>query len=603
MRRPRRVDGYAPIRDYAVIGNKRTAALVALDGSIDWMCLPGFDSGAVFGALLDARSGGRYMLAPECPYSAQRRYVEHTNVLETTYSTADGTVRVTEALNLREIGPLPWNELVRRVEGLSGRVPMRWSLAPRFEWGATGGALEWRDGVPIIVAGRHALALQAFDAGEPEGAFGPGGAQVSGSVAIREGETALLALSCFYDEPHLFSSRSDLEGRIAQTVDFWRRWAEMARYDGPWREAVVRSALALELLVYAPTGAMIAAPTSSLPEAIGGSRNWDYRYSWVRDTAFTLEAMLRIGYRDQVHSSLAWLLQTIKRTHPRLSVFYHLNGEPPGETVELDLEGYRRSRPVRYGNGAAAQLQLGNWGDLLQTAWLYVEDGNALDHDSGRRLAELADFVCEIWRDPDASIWELGQTHQYTQGKLSCWLALDRAASLAERGQVPDGRVDRWRETAGVIRDYMETRCWSKEQSSYNRYADSDELDASVLLAARVGYADPRGERMQATVDALRRELGRGPLLYRYSGMSEQEGAFLACSFWLVEVLARGGRLEEAAETMDELVELGNDVGLYSEEIDPDSMEFLGNFPQALTHLGLINAASAFGRASEEEGS
>ena len=474
MRSPARVDGYAPIRDYAVIGNKRTAALVALDGSIDWMCLPAFDSGTVFGALLDAGSGGRYVLTPESPYYAERRYVEHSNVLETTYSTADGTVRVTEALNLQEVGPLPWNELVRRVEGVAGRVSMRWSVAPRFEWGAVGGALEWRHGVPVIVAGAHALALQSFDAGEPEGTAGPGGAQVSGSFAIREGQSALLALSCFYDEPYLLSGRHAFESRLAQTVDFWRRWAAIVSYEGPWREAVVRSALVLELLVYAPTGAMVAAPTSSLPEAIGGSRNWDYRYSWLRDTAYTLEAMLRIGYRDQVHSSLAWVLQTIKRTHPRVGVFYHLNGEPPGETVELDLEGYRMSRPVRYGNGAAGQLQLGNWGDLFQTAWLYVEDGNALDHDSGQRLAELADFVCMIWRDPDAGIWELGQRHQYTQGKLSCWLALDRAASLAEREQIPDGGVDRWRKTADVIRDFMETRCWSKEQGSYNRYADSD---------------------------------------------------------------------------------------------------------------------------------
>ncbi len=387
-----------------------------------------------------------------------------------------------------------------------------------------GGELEWRHGVPVIVAGRHALALQSFDAGEPEGTARPGGAQMSGSFAIREGESALLALSCFNDEPYVLSGRRAFEARLAHTVDFWRRWARITSYDGPWREAVVRSALALELLVYAPTGATVAAPTSSLPEAIGGSRNWDYRYSWLRDTAFTLEAMLRIGYRDQVHSSLAWLLQTIRRTHPRLSVFYHLDGEPPGETVELNLEGYRRSRPVRYGNGAAGQLQLGNWGDLFQTAWLYVEDGNALDRESGQRLAELADFVCRIWQNPDASIWELGQRHQYTQGKLSCWLALDRAAPLAARGQIPAGRVDRWRKTADVIRDYVETRCWSKERGSYNRYADSNDLDASVLLAARVGYADPRGERMQTTVDALRRELGRGPLLYRYSGMSEHEG-------------------------------------------------------------------------------
>jgi GH15 family glucan-1,4-alpha-glucosidase len=324
----------------------------------------------------------------------------------------------------------------------------------------------------------------------------------------------------------------------------------------------------------------------------------------MRDTMFALDAMMRLGFREQVQTSLAWMLHATRRTHPRLRVFFTLGGEPLAAQHELDwLDGYRGSKPVHLGNQAGPQLQLGNYADLLETAWLYVRDGNLLDDDSGLRLAEVASFLAQIWRNPDAGIWELGDREQYTQSKIACWVTLDRALELAERGQIPGGDSPLWREQREAIREYVDGHCWSDELKAYARMADSDDqLDAAVLLLARSNFCDAKGERFNSTLDTIRSGLAAGgPLLYRYTGMQEKEGAFLACSVWLAEALARARRFDEAAELMDELVALGNDVDLYSEEMDPESQEMLGNFPQALTHLALVNAAAVFENELERE--
>jgi GH15 family glucan-1,4-alpha-glucosidase len=335
-----------------------------------------------------------------------------------------------------------------------------------------------------------------------------------------------------------------------------------------------------------------------LPERIGGERNYDYRYAWLRDANLTLEAMLALGCRDQVHVSLGWLLRTIRATHPRLRPMYRLDGGTELPDAELGLDGHRRSRPVTLGNSAQDQLQLGNYGDVFDMAWRYVRDGNALAPGEGRRLADLAEQVCQVWQRPDAGIWELSDAQHYTQSKLACWVALDRARRLAACGQLPDGAVARWSAQADAIGRFVRERCWSERRRAFARAAGSDELDAAVLLAARGGLWRDEPERFGATIDAIRRELGAGGgLLYRYTGMHEQEGAFLACSFWLADGLAHAGRVDEAAELMDGLVARGNDVGLFSEEIDPGTGAFLGNLPQALTHLSLVNAAVSISRA------
>jgi GH15 family glucan-1,4-alpha-glucosidase len=568
LRAPVRIDGYAPIADYAVIGDGRTVALVAADGAIDWLAMPNIASEPVLTALLDAQSGHSFRLAPVGDVRVTRRYLPETNVLETTFHAPGGVLEVTDAFATDDGELLPWLELVRSVRCVAGSVEVEWRFAPSPD-----------------ADGRYEL--HTWSAGH-------------GRFRLSEGERALFALVFVVDGPLPALDRHDLERRLRSTADWWERWVERHEYDGPWAGEVLRSALSLKLLTHSPTGAMAAAATTSLPEKIGGDRNWDYRFSWVRDSAWALDALLRIGRLELVHSALRWLLDAVERTHPRLNVLYDLAGGVPDSCEELPLPGYRGSRPVRKGNAAAPQLQLGCYGDLLETVWLYVRDGNDLGPDIARRIAEVASFTCRIWENEDSGIWELDDLRHYTISKMGCWMALDRAIRLAERGAIPGRDAGLWRSEQGRIRDFVETRCWSEERGSYTFYAGSDKLDASVLLAARNGFADPQGERMAGTIAAIREELVEGPFVYRYSGARELEGAFLACSFWLVQALARCGRVDEARELMDEVVALSNDVGLFSEEVDPDSRELLGNHPQALTHLALIDAAGA---VADAEGS
>jgi GH15 family glucan-1,4-alpha-glucosidase len=588
-----RIDGYAPLREYAALGDGRTVALAARDGSLDWLPLPDLDSPAVFAAVVDSERGGRFVLAPELPFTVLRRYLPDTNVLETTFCTKDGAIRVTDALTLPGGGLEPLRELQRRVDGLSGRVAVRWRLEPRFGYGGWPLRLSRRQGIAVASAGNDALALCSFDAGEAA----IENRAIAGRFEAREGSSALLVLSFAHREPLVFPARDELRGRLEATCASWRRWVEARGYDGPWRDAVLRSALALKLLVYAPSGAIAAAATMSLPEQLAGERNWDYRFSWIRDSAFTINAFLQLGCRDEAQAYFWWLMHATQLTQPRLKVLYRLDGGTRARERELPLDGYRGSRPVRVGNGAADQLQLDTYGELLQAVWLYARAGNRVDRELGRRFARLADLVCENWRRPDAGIWEVrGKRAQYTQSKMMCAVALDRALQLAEHGVIPARHAARWRTEAQAIRDFVETSCWSDDKHSYVRSAGDDALDASLLLAILHDYSDPKDERMQMTVDAVQRELGNGPLLRRYDrddGLSGSEGCFLACSFWLVEALARLGRIAAAAELMEQLIGLANDVGLYSEEIDPRTGEFLGNIPQGLSHLALISAATA----------
>jgi GH15 family glucan-1,4-alpha-glucosidase len=596
-----RSDGYAPIRDYAVIGDGRTCALVARDGAIDWLCLPNVDSPSVFARLLDPEQGGAFELSPTEPHEGAQAYIEGTNVLQTTFRASSGTVRVTDAMTLTDRAELtPMREVVRRVECLEGRMRLRWNVTPRFLYGDGDIRVGRRSGHPFMWCGKDALTVGAWGAGDVEVRDD----SVGGEFELEPGERALLNLSAAFKEPAVLPGRDDTEQRIERTLRFWKEWSGRARYEGRWREHVIRSALVLKLLVFAPSGAIVAAPTTSLPEEYGGGRNWDYRYAWVRDASWTLNAMLRLGYHDEATSFFWWIMHASRITQPRLQVLYRVDGgrHAPERSLEK-FRGYRGSTPVRVGNGAADQIQLDVYGSLFEAAWRYAEAGRPIDRDTGKELAEIADYVCEQWRSTDCGIWEVrSEPTHFTQSKALCWVALDRACRLAEQGVLPD-RAARWRAQADEIRSFVEEEGWDGEQQTYVRSPDQRELDGSLLTLVLLGYPPRSHERLDLLLDAVRRELAEGPLVFRYrgeDGVAGGEGAFLTCSFWLAEALTRCGRRNEAVELMDELVALGNHVGLFSEEMDPSTRDYLGNYPQALTHLALINAATAIEGEDEE---
>lgn len=584
-----RTDGFAPIGGYGVIGDGRSLALVAEDGSVDWWAVPAMDAPPVLAALLDPETGGSFTLSPAVPYRAERRYLPDTNVLETTFTTDAGQVRVTDAVNRDVTGLLAWPELAREVRAVRGEVPMRWRITPGARFRRSRPWTEHSDRAPLLRVGDQSIAVVTDEAGEPR----LDREEISGEFAARPGRDALLALAGADGSPLAVPSPDDVRARLRVTGNAWRDWCRTVSYDGPSADLVVRGALTLKLLTYAPTGALMAAGTTSLPEAIGGERNFDYRYGWIRDTSFALEALIKLGLRHEIRGTLAWMLDAIGRHGTGVRPFYGIRGDLPDGRREVPLRGYRDSQPVAEGNEAGSQSQWGCYGDLLQSVWLAVDQASVvLDPGSARLLEDIAGQACDSWSRPDSGIWELGPARHYTISKMACWAALDRMIRLAERGQVSARDVGRWRAEAAAIREWTDEHCWSSSKRSYTFYAGSDDLDAAVLLAGRTGYLAGDDPRFAQTIDAVRRELADGPAVYRYTGSRKQEGAFLACSFWLVDALARAGRHEQAREVWDGITALApNDLGLMSEELDPGTGDLLGNLPQALSHLALISAA------------
>ncbi|MGH9067405.1 MAG: glycoside hydrolase family 15 protein [Acidimicrobiales bacterium] len=593
-----RTHGYAPERSYAVLGDMRALALVALDGAIDWMAVPTMEDPPVCAAILDPERGGSITLAPSVDFEVSRRYLRETMVLETTYTTEGGAVRVTDALNMGASGCLPWTELARHVKVVSGDVPMRWAVRPGHRLGTARPWAHLQDGVPRLVVDDQQLVVVADSLGDP--AVSDHG--VHGEFLAREGSNGLLAVISTDGEPVYVPTAAEIISRIGGTADTWGRWSDLVAYQDRWRDIVVRSALVIKALTLATTGAIVGAATTSLPEKIGGKRNFDYRFAWIRDASFAIDAMNRLGLSEEVHGPLSWLLAMVAKTSPDLRVFYGLEGSVPGaEMREVDAPGYQGSTPVHVGNSAASQTQLGCFGDLVDAVWRHVQAGGLLDAGTATLVGELADRTCDLWRSPDAGLWELGATEHYTISKIGCWVALDRAVRLASAGQLRSLRVERWRAEAGEIRAWVDAHCFSETKGSYTFYAGTDELDAAVLLAARTRYCAPDDPRLRTTVEAIMAELmvESGPLLYRYSGQQRKEGAFLACSCWLVEALSYMGRVKEATEVFEGVVARCNDVGLYSEEMDPGTGAMLGNIPQTLSHLAVIGAATALANAGK----
>jgi len=583
-----RTDGFAPIESYGVIGDGESVALVGRDGAIDWWAVQAIDSPPLFAGLLDPRDGGCFTLEPAVPYEVKRRYLPGTNVLETTFSTDDGTVRVIDSLNQSANGLLPWAELARDIRAEDGEVPMRWRIAPGTLFHRVRPRARLRE-VPLLHAGDLMMAIVAERTGKAAlelGAF-------SGEFVAKAGQDALLTLIVADHAPLVVPSVAEVRQRREATEVAWREWCDTVPYQGADRELVLRSMLALKLLTYAPTGAMAAAATTSLPEQIGGERNYDYRYGWIRDTSFVLDSFIQLGLTQEVQGTLSWMLHCISATAPVIHPFYGLRGHVPDEETELQLRGYRDSSPARGGNRAIGQPQFGCYGDLLECVWLAVDRAGAhLDPASADLLDALGNHVCDIWTEPDCGIWELDERQHNTFSKAGCWVALDRLIRLSERGQVSDRDVDRWKAEQHAIRAWVDENCWSQAKRSYVGHAGSDKLDASLLLLARSGFLDGKDRRFTQTIRAIRAELAAGPLLYRFTGADKIEGTFVACSFWLIDALVRNGHKPAARKLWRELTAYTSELGLLAEEVDPDTGAFLGNLPQGLSHLALLNAAA-----------
>lgn len=575
-----------PLEDYGAIGDGRTVALVARDGQIDWLPLPRLDSPPAFAAVLDPQRGGCIALRPAEDFSVERRYLPRTNVLQTTFTTASGRLRVTDALSVGLAGPLPWAELVRRVEVISGEIDVEWVVDVGDQLGQVNPWV-WHEKNRIVGhSGDVMLGVSAFGIGERM----IDGRTVHGHAVLNEGDGGVLAITSADDGQLWLPDEKSLLGRFDRTVQRWQEWSSLIQYDGKrWRDAVERSALAMKLLLFSPTGAIAAAGTTSLPEVVGGDANWDYRFMWVRDASYTADALMALGLSEEVHAGVSWLLDSVRATSPDIHVLYTLDGQVPDQQTERQVPGYRQSQPVRSGNNAESQRQLGTFGDLFDTVWTYVQRNHVLDDQVGRMLALLADRCCDTWRLEDSGLWELPDRRHYTTSKMGCWVALDRALRLADVDQIPTTHAGRWAAERDAIKAWVEEHCWSEEKQSYTFYAGGDELDASVLIAGQNNFE--RGERLSLTCDAIQRELSDGPLVWRYTGMRGHEGAFVACSFWLVSALWYAGRHDEAEQLMDQAVGLSNDLGLLSEEVAAPG-RLLGNMPQALSHLALVNAAT-----------
>ncbi|MDQ2852423.1 MAG: glycoside hydrolase family 15 protein [Actinomycetota bacterium] len=592
----RDADGYAPIGEYAVLGDGRGVALLASDGSIDWWAVPRLDSAPPVSGLLDPERGGRIRLCPSDTDATYRwRYLPDTNLVETIWTTSSGVVRVTDSLNSGSAGALPWGELGRRIEGVQGQVEMDLLILPGD------GMREWEPWVdddqrgPIIHAGTLTLGVRCSDQIPLEMSHD----RVQSRFEVTDGDRCIVGVVASDADPLFMCSVDAIDHRIDVSARAWCEWSKGVVWAGADREQIVRSALALKTLVIAETGAVAAAATTSLPESIGGPKNWDYRYSWTRDAAFTIDSLSLLGLHEEVHSAVAWLLHAIENNGPDLRVMYTLSGnEPDGGVRSPELPGYRHSLPVQLGNSASGQTQLGVYGDLFGTVANWVFHGHVLDVGSNRQLADLADRCADVWRHDDAGIWELHTNRQYTSSKMNCWRALDSAAKLAEAGHLI-GSGGRWRGEAAVIKAWVNEHCWSAEKQAYTFYAGTEELDASVLLGAQLGFE--RGTRMSSTIDAINAELGAGPLLYRYSGVHQEEATFTACSFWQPHALALVGRVQEAQRLLDALDIVAGPLGLMAEMVEPGTNAQLGNLPQALSHLSHIRATAAVRAAQREE--
>ncbi|MFG2570923.1 glycoside hydrolase family 15 protein [Streptomyces sp. NPDC048567] len=588
---------YLPIADHGLIGDLRTVALVGTNGTIDWYCCPSFDAPSVFASLLDAERGGFFSLRATVPARTKQFYFPDTNVLITRFYTKEGVGEVQDFMPVGGTAQeVERHRLIRRVLCVRGTVPFRVRVAPRFHYGAASHTLRMLDNSAIFECKDRSLALHTTVALDEDGT------DVCADFKLSEGESAVFALDQFTDEVDLRGCpHAEAEQQFAATVNYWRSWLRQSRYRGRWREMVHRSALTLKLLTYAPTGAIVAAATTSLPEQIGGERNWDYRYVWMRDASFCVYALLRLGFTSEAEEFMNFLSTHIgpgdgKASGP-LQIMYGIDGRTAlPERVLSHLEGHLGSAPVRIGNAAANQLQLDIYGALVDSIYLYDKWAKPISSDQWDDVCALVDWVCAHWDQPDEGVWETrGSSKKFLYSQLMCWVAVERAIRLANRRGLP-ADLAHWRCCRDTIYRRIMDRGWSEKRRAFVQYEGADVLDAAVLMMPMMKFIAPTDPKWLSTLDALSKDLVSDSLVYRYDpqaspdGLRGEEGTFSICSFWYVEALTRAGRIDEARLAFEKMLTYANHLGLYAEEIGRTG-EQQGNFPQAFTHLSLISAA------------
>jgi GH15 family glucan-1,4-alpha-glucosidase len=600
-------DSYPKIADHGLIGDLRSAALITTGATVDWLCVPRFDSPSVFTALLDAERGGFWRIEPTCEVSSTRQYYfPDSNVLVTRFLTEDGVVEIQDFMPVTETGEASTRALVRRVVAVRGAMELETEVRPRFDYGLHAAATT-RDGDDEAVMFAHGDTRLRLRATVP---LESSQEAARATFSVREGDVEAFSLDLEPDgeEPGLLDLESAC-GRFESTVAFWRGWLEQGSYRGRWREMVQRSALTLKLLTHEPSGAILAAPTTSLPEQIGGSRNWDYRYVWSRDAAFSAYALLRLGYLEEARAFVGWLTERMSDGEDNeceqgpLAAIYDLDGRRDIAEREIEhLSGYRDSAPVRVGNDAARQLQLDIYGEVIDSVYLHNKHGEPISSATWDDLTRIVEWLCDRWDEEDEGIWESrGGRHAHTYSRLMCWVAIERMVRMARQRGLP-ADLHLWTSTRDdIYRQIMERGFHSGRDAFVQRY-DSDALDASLLLMPMVKFISPTDPRFLSTLDAIAEDLVSDTLVYRYDaalspdGLEGREGTFSICSFWYVEALTRAGRLEQARVALEKMFTYANHLGLYAEQIGHTG-EQLGNFPQAFTHLALISAAINLDRA------
>jgi GH15 family glucan-1,4-alpha-glucosidase len=581
---------YKPIKTYAAIGNTHTAALVNLDGSIDWCCFPRFDSPSIFAALIDAKRGGRFRVSPATPFQSTQEYLKNTNLLKTAFQTQTGTAELLDFMPCfkvkRQTIGLP--EIHRRIRCSKGAVKLEIEFQPKPNYAQSEPEYKADSNYLTAFTGKQTLLLTVDDPSKP--------LSVLCQLDLHQDETIWVALLFSSQTPPPPEWEPQSEYKLARTTQFWRDWTRTCKYNGQWSEVVRRSALTLKLLSYSPTGALVAAATTSLPETIGGSRNWDYRYTWIRDSTYTLWALKRLGFQREGKTFIRWLRAKYRRGISQLKIMSDVEGN--GDLAESELphlEGYMQSHPIRIGNAACTQFQLDIYGEVLDAIYFLHKHGQGvpkIEYDLFVR--GLANFICEAYKQPDSGIWEFRTAPKhFVYSKLWCWVGLDRAVSLAdEMNQKQDAK--KWRHSRQLIKSEIMTKGWSEKNQCFRQHYETDEPDAANLLMPLVGFISPNNPKFQRNLETTIRELSLNDLVYRYKtkdNLRGQEGTFTLCTLWLTQCLAKMGRISEATALFEKVLQHANHVGLYSEQIDPRSGAALGNFPQAFTHLNLINAA------------